>query len=83
MPWPILMSHKSSWPSLLPWPTLRGPQIFVAHFDFVGDVMMTKWLGLASELMVAEVISKKKVTASPMPRMASPRAESELMRKEK
>ena len=37
----------------------KGPQIFVAHFDDTCDVMMTKLLGLASELMAAEVISKK------------------------
>ena len=57
-------------------PTLRGSHIFVAHFDYVGDVMMTKLLGLASELMGAEVITKKikKVIASPLPRMASPLA---------
>ena len=43
----------------------KGPQIFVAHFNYVCDVKMTKLLGLGSELMAAEVISKnKKVTAS-------------------
>ena len=31
----------------------------VAHFDYICDVMMTKLLGLASELMAAGVISKK------------------------
>ena len=35
-------------------------QIFMAHFDYVCDVMMTKLLGLASELMAAEMIFKKK-----------------------
>ena len=42
------------------WPTLRGLHIFVAHFDYVGDVMMSKFLGSASELMAAEAISKIK-----------------------
>ena len=32
----------------------------MAHFDYVCDVMMTKLLILASELMAAGVISKKK-----------------------
>ena len=45
--------------------------------------MMTKLLGLASELMAAEVICKKKGIASPVPTMASPRAESELIYKGK
>ena len=47
----------------------------MAHFEYVGDVMMMKLLGLALEFMTAEVISKKikKVIASPVPRMASPR----------
>ena len=41
------------------------PQIFVvqflavAYFDYVCDIMITKLLELASELMAAEVISKK------------------------
>ena len=39
---------------------IKGPQIFVAHFDYVWDVMMTKFLGLVSEVMAAEVISEKK-----------------------
>ena len=38
----------------------KGSHIFVAHFDYVCDVMMTKLLGSASELMAAEVISKNK-----------------------
>ena len=68
----------------VPWPILRGSYIFVAYFNYVSDVMMTKLLGSASELMAAEVISKqKKVIVSPVPRMASPRAESELICKGK
>ena len=43
----------------VPWPTLRGSNIFVAHFDYVCDVIITKLLGLSSELMAAEVNSKK------------------------
>ena len=43
----------------------KGKQIFVAHFDYVCDVMMTKLLGLASELTAAEVISKKKDNCLP------------------
>ena len=31
----------------------------MAYFDYVCDIMMTKLLRLASELMAAEVISKK------------------------
>ena len=45
--------------------------------------MMTKLLGLSSERMAAEMISKKKVVASPVPRMVSQRSESELMYKGK
>ena len=45
--------------------------------------MMTKLLGLLSERMAAKVISKKKVIASPVPRMVSPRSESELIYKGK
>ena len=56
----------------------RGPQILVAHFDYIFDVMMTISLRLASELMAAEVISKRKVIASPVSMMASALAESEL-----
>ena len=62
---------------------VKGSHIFVAHFDYVCDVMMPKLRESASELMAAEVISKKKFIASPVPRMASPRAESELIYKEK
>ena len=51
----------------------------MAHFDYVCNVMVMKLKGLASIHMVAEVISKKKVIASPVPRMASPGSESELI----
>ena len=37
----------------------KRSHIFVAHFDYVCDMMMTKLLGSASELMAAGVISKK------------------------
>ena len=37
----------------------KKSQIFVAHFDNIFDVMMTMFLGLASDLLAAEVISKK------------------------
>ena len=48
----------------------------VAHFDYVCDVMVTTLLGLASELIAAEVISKKKmIHCLLMLRMASPRSE--------
>ena len=61
------------------------PQITVAHFDFICDVMMTKLLGLASEVMVAEMIfkRKKKFIATPVPRMASLRAKLDLIYKVK
>ena len=49
-----------------------GQHIFVVHFDCVWGVMMTKLVGISSERMAAEVISKKKVIASPVPRMISP-----------
>ena len=55
----------------------------VAHFNYVCNAIMTKLLRLSSELMAAEVISKKKVIASPVPRMVSPRTESELIYKGK
>ena len=55
---------------------------FVALFDYVGDVIMTKILGSALELMAAEVVQKK-VIASPVPRMVNPRVESELICKGK
>ena len=62
----------------------KGSHIFVAHFDSVCDVMMTKLVGLASELMAAKVISKKKkVIVSSLPMMASPRTKSELICKGK
>ena len=38
----------------------KGLQIFVAHFDCVCDVMMTKLLGLFSYRRAVEVISKKR-----------------------
>ena len=66
-----------------PSPTLTGTHIFVAHFDYVGDVMTTKLLGSASKLMAAEVISKGKKKFIPVPRMASTRAELELICKGK
>ena len=68
-----------------PWFTLRESHIFVADFDYVGDVMMTKLLGTASELLAEEMISKKKskVIASPVPRMARPREELKLICKGK
>ena len=48
------------------------------------DMMMTKSLGLVSDPMAAEVISKKKnVIASPVPRMVSSPAEPELIYKGK
>ena len=37
----------------------------MAHFDYVRDVMVTKLLGLASELIAAEVISKNKNDSLP------------------
>ena len=67
----------------------EDPQIFVAqflavvHFEYVCDVVMTKLLGLASQLMAAEVISKKEVIASLLLRMVSPRAGSKLIYKGK
>ena len=63
----------------VPWPTSRGSHIFVAHFDYICDVMMTKLLGSASELMAVEVVSKNKVIASPVLRMAGLKVESELI----
>ena len=54
VPWPISRSHKSLWPSFLPWPTFsvcRGP------LDYVCDVMMKK--------LLVEVISKKKRSLPP------------------
>ena len=51
--------------------SVKGQQIFVAYF-------------FSSERMAAEVISeKKKVIVSTVPRMVSPRAESELIYKGK
>ena len=50
----------------------------MAHLDYVCVVMMTKLLGLESKLMEAELISKKKFVTSPMARMVSPWAESDL-----
>ena len=57
MQWPILRSHKFLWPGFLPWSTFPCT---VAHFDYVCDVMVTKLVGFASELIAAEVICKKK-----------------------
>ena len=37
----------------------------MAHFDYVCDVMVTTLLGLASELIAVEVISKKKNDSLP------------------
>ena len=47
----------------------------MAHFDYVCDVMVTTLLGLASELIAVEVISKKMIHCLQMLRMASPRSE--------
>ena len=60
----------------------KGQQIFVAHFDSICDVMI-RLLGLASVVMAVEVISPQKSHRLPVPGMASPRAESGLIYKEK
>ena len=55
----------------------------VAHFHNIYDVMMAMSLGSASDLLAAEVISKKKIIAFSVPRMAGSHVESELIYKGK
>ena len=58
---------------------VKGPQISAVHFHNIFDVTMTMSLGAASDLLAANVISKKKVIASSMPRMAGWQVELELI----
>ena len=53
----------------------------VAHFDYVCDVMVTTLLGLASELIAAEVISKKNDSLPPNAEDGQSVVEVDLQRK--